>query len=131
MERPPAPVAPRRAPRIPRRVERLCTGAQRPRFLGYLANVSETGAFIQCSCPRAEGTRLDLRVHLGREPDALVHVGGRVIWTRRYAGRNQPSAGMGIEFETPGGRDLERLRAFLRDESARRTLSAPAPVPAR
>lgn len=125
MEHPPSAVAPRRAPQIPRRVELLPEGAHRPRFLGYLANVSESGAFIQCSCPRPQGARLHLWIHLGREPEALLCGWGRVIWTRGYAGRNEPSAGMGIEFEAASVRDLERLRAFLLDERARPSVSAP------
>jgi hypothetical protein len=83
-----------------------------PRFLGYLSNISETGAFIQCSRPRPVGTRLRVRLHLGRAEQEIVELDAQVIWIRSYAGRNRPSAGMGLQFKELGAAPRGAIRHF-------------------
>jgi uncharacterized protein (TIGR02266 family) len=93
-----APAA-RREPRVPSRVEFHRDAAGDLRFLGYLSDISATGAFIQCSRPRDIGTQLRVRLHLGRAEHEIIDLDAEVIWTRSYAGKNGPSAGMGLEFK--------------------------------
>jgi hypothetical protein len=108
----PSEPALRRNPRVPSRVEFRREVGSEPRFLGYLSNISETGAFIQCSCPRPTETRLRVRLHLGRADHEVVEVDAQVIWTRSYAGRNRPSPGMGIQFESLGPAARGAIRHF-------------------
>jgi len=116
-EAPPANLgtpAPRHGPRIPPRVETRRPDGGRARFLGYVANISATGAFVQCSLPREEGTPLALRVHLGNKPDQTIELEARVVWIRGYAGRNRPSAGMGLEFCDVDKQVRKAIRAFCK-----------------
>jgi hypothetical protein len=94
------------------RVESRPEAATEPRFLGYLSNVSETGGFIQCTRPRPVGTRLPLRLHLGRSASDVVDLEAEVIWTRSYGGRNRPSAGMGIRFRNLVPAACDAIRGF-------------------
>ena len=81
-----------------------------PRFLGYLANISENGAFVQCSNPRPVGTTFSLRLRLPGGPAEGLACAGEVIWARGHAGVDGPGAGMGIRFAA----DLEEgAREFL------------------
>jgi len=66
-----APAA-RREPRVPSRVEFHRDAAGDLRFLGYLSDISATGAFIQCSRPRDIGTQLRVRLHLGRAEHEII-----------------------------------------------------------
>jgi hypothetical protein len=101
---PPAPEpAPRSRPRAPLRIEAVGDAARGPRFLGYLANMSETGAFVQSSNPRPPGTRLKMKLHLLGRRKRPFYVQAEVRWTRGYGGLTGPTPGMGIEFV-----DLER-----------------------
>ena len=63
MEASPAPAV-RRAMEPPLRVEALPARRSRAHFVGYAANVSETGIFVQCSKPRPVGQRIKLVLHL-------------------------------------------------------------------
>jgi hypothetical protein len=83
----------------------------KPRFLAYLANLSDTGAFLQCSRPRDEGTPLALRLHLGSAAEDTVDLEALVIWSRGYGGRTRPTAGMGVQFR---GLD-QKTRDMIRD----------------
>lgn len=95
---------------IPGRAVVLRAGSSRERFLGYVGDISETGAFVQCSNPRSPGALLELRLHLGRDPRWALRCSGEVIWTRGYGGSTGPSPGMGIEFRRldPASRELLR-----------------------
>ena len=104
--------APRRRLRNPFRVESRVKGDHDPRFLGYLGDISESGAFVQCSRPRLAGTPVALRLHLSGRESGPVDLEGHVIWSRGYGGRLEPCAGMGIQFRSlePDARVL--LREF-------------------
>ncbi len=91
------PPAHRRVFRTPLRVESVRDGDV-PRFLGYVGNLSTTGAFVQSAQPRQPGTRLELRVHLPDPVRAPVVCVGEVVWARGYAGILGPGPGMGIRF---------------------------------
>lgn len=104
--------APRRSLRIPLPVETLRTEDGAPRFLGYLENISTSGVFIQCASPRAEGTRLSVRMRLPGLATPLDAVGLEVVWTRGYRGRNGPAPGMGLRFVEPAGGALGEVRKF-------------------
>ena len=94
--------ASRRTPRVPWRAASR-RGPTR-RFLGYISNLSESGAFIQCSIPRPEGTQLSVRLYLGPNEEQGVDFDAQVVWTRGYGGRSNPAAGMGIEFTSIGAK---------------------------
>jgi Tfp pilus assembly protein PilZ len=93
-------------------VESRPEAGSEPRFLGYLSSISETGAFIQCTRPRAVGASLIVRLHLGRSEREVVELEVQVIWTRSYAGRNRPSAGMGVQFKSFGASARDVIRDF-------------------
>ncbi len=104
----------RRDLRTPLRTEVLVGEERSPRFLGYAANLSEEGAFIQSLNPRPLGTLLEICMHAPRESFTCQV---EVIWVRRYAGRNAPCPGMGVRLLHLARPLTERLRAFcaLRD----------------
>lgn len=86
----------RRTLRVPLPVEIIDAAGVRPRFLGYLANISASGLFVQCARPRDKGTRLSLRFRLPGTSEPIHCAEAEVIWTRGYAGRSGPAPGMGI-----------------------------------
>jgi hypothetical protein len=73
-------------------------GEKRTHFLGYGANLSETGVFVQSLAPRPPGTRLNLVLHLGGVNGARICSEAEVRWCRGYGGKKGPSAGMGLRF---------------------------------
>jgi hypothetical protein len=89
--------APRSAFAPPLRVELVGDGARGPRFLGYVGNLSATGAFLQCGSPRELGTRLKLKIH-ARKSHRSLYAEVEVRWARGYNGRSGPCPGMGVQF---------------------------------
>jgi hypothetical protein len=102
------PPARRRVFRPPLRAESLREGGT-PRFLGYVGDLSITGAFVQSSRPHPEGTHLELRLHLPDPVRAPVVCVGEVVWTRGYAGALAPGPGMGIRFLEVTASTIEAL----------------------
>jgi Tfp pilus assembly protein PilZ len=101
--------AKRRLLRIPLPVELVGKDEERPRFLGYLADVSLSGGFVQCSSPREQGTRLSIQLRLPGVAQPVRVPDAEVIWTRGYLGVRGRSPGMGVQF-----RELEpAARAVL------------------
>ncbi len=96
--------------RVPRRAVVLRVDLPGERFLGYVGDLTETGAFIQCSSPRSQGSLLEMRLHLGRGPGQVLDCSARVIWTRGYAGALGPCPGMGVEFSEIDAAGRELLR---------------------
>ena len=86
----------RRSLRVPLPVELVDESGARPRFLGYLGNVSASGLFVQCARPRDKGTRLSLRFRIPGASQPIHCPEAEVIWTRGYGGRSGPAPGMGI-----------------------------------
>jgi len=103
-----APLSPakRKLLRPPMRIECARDGDHGTHFLGYGANLSETGVFIQSLAPRPPGTRLRLILHLGGPTGTRICSEAEVRWTRGYGGKKAPSAGMGLRFTNlrPGDR---------------------------
>jgi Tfp pilus assembly protein PilZ len=110
--RPPESPAPRRNLRVPARTEFVPEGSATPRFLGYVANLSETGAFVQSSNPRPVGTKLCMIIHLERHSFRIVECEAEVMWVRGYAGNEGPSPGMGVRFFSVDATMRAALRAF-------------------
>lgn len=81
----------------PLRVEGLRDSDRRPFFLGYAANLSEGGIFVQCSKSRPEGSVLRIALHLPSRLGGVLVADAEVRWVRRYAGRCAPAAGMGLK----------------------------------
>lgn len=104
--------APRRTLRIPLPVEILLQEEKVGRFLGYVASVSECGAFIQCSRPRPVGTSLRVLLRLPGAPLSGVRCWGVIVWTRGYGGAEGPSQGMGLRFTGMEESSLNFLRRF-------------------
>ncbi len=94
----PSGPAKRKLLRPPMRIECAREDDGGTHFLGYGANLSETGAFVQCLAPRPEGTRLKLVLHLGGSSGVRICSEAEVRWTRGYGGKKGPSAGMGVRF---------------------------------
>lgn len=94
----PSGPAKRKLLRPPMRIECAREDDSGTHFLGYGANVSETGVFVQCMAPRPEGTRLKLVLHLGGSTGTRICSEAVVRWTRGYGGKKGPSAGMGVRF---------------------------------
>jgi hypothetical protein len=95
---PPQNLSPRRKLAVPRRTEILCGQAGERRFLGYAANLSPSGAFIQCSNSRPTGTKLRMVLHLSHAAADALEVEAEVIWVRGYSGKRGPCPGMGVRF---------------------------------
>jgi hypothetical protein len=94
----PSGPAKRRLLRPPLRIECAREGGRGTHFLGYAANISETGVFVQSLAPRPPGTRLHLVLHLGGANGARICSDAEVRWCRGYGGKKGPSAGMGMRF---------------------------------
>ncbi len=90
--------AKRRALRVPLPVEIVGKEDERPRFLGYLADISLSGGFVQCSSPRELGTRLSIQLRLPGVEHPVRCPDAEVIWTRGYNGVRGRSPGMGVQF---------------------------------
>lgn len=112
MPLPPNPAL-RRALRVPLPVQSVNSrDAGPPRFLGYLANVSETGAFVQCTNPRAIGTRLSLQLRLPGIEDRVLCDSAQIVWTRHFSSTDGRSPGMGMRFVEVGSETRHALRRF-------------------
>lgn len=127
MTGPPQNLSPRRKLAVPRRTEMVCGEGAARRFLGYAANVSPGGAFIQCSNSRPPGTKLRLVLHLSRAAADIVELEAEVVWVRGYGGKRGPCPGMGIRFAGLS-KELElRLKEFCQQSEA--VPWPPDPVP--
>jgi len=80
------------------RIECARAAGRRNHFLGYGADVSETGVFVQSLAPRPPGTRLRLVMHLAGAGSEPITSDAEVRWVRGYGGKRGPSAGMGMHF---------------------------------
>lgn len=71
-------------------------------FLGYLADITDSGAMVQSHDPIPSGTLYSLRVELpeGLESQAGVVIHARSVWERKE--RNAVFHNAGFEFENPG-----------------------------
>lgn len=94
--------------RPPLRIECAGESSRGPHFLGYAANLSETGMFVQSLALRPPGTKLRLVLHLAGSKGPEIHSEAEVRWTRSYQGKRAASAGMGLRFTTlkPSDRSL-------------------------
>jgi Tfp pilus assembly protein PilZ len=84
----------------------------RPCFLGYVENLSATGAFIQSARPRTAGSQIQMRLHLPVPGAAPIACLSEVVWTRDLGGVERRSPGMGVRFleiEPAAIEALERL----------------------
>ncbi len=109
---------PRRLLRPPLRVQIAPDDEEcgRPGFLGYAANISENGIFVQCANPRADGTVVRLLVHVpGAE--APLSCDAEVRWFRSYDGKIGPSAGMGLRLIDPSDETQSFLQRLCSSES--------------
>jgi len=120
------PIAPRRVLRIPLPVQSFSGAGSSPRFLGYLANLSQTGAFVQCSAPRPVGTYMCLLLRLPEAPNREIQCSAEIVWTRGYAGTRGPCQGMGVRFVEIAEQAQRFLRRFCAEEEAS---SEPVPPP--
>jgi PilZ domain-containing protein len=90
--------AKRRPLKPPMRIECARKAGQPSYFLGYGANLSETGVFIQSLALREPGTRLRLVMHLQNPSGEPIATDAEVRWVRHYAGKRAASPGMGLKF---------------------------------
>lgn len=93
-----SPPAKRRKLKPPLRIECARSAGRPNHFLGYGANLSETGVFVQSLAPRAPGTRLRLVMHFAHAGAEPICSEAEVRWVRGYGGKRGPSAGMGLRF---------------------------------
>jgi len=107
-----SPPAKRRKLSPPLRIECARGAGRRNHFLGYAANLSETGVFVQSLAPRAPGTRLRLVMHLTRTAEEPISTEAEVRWVRGYGGKRAPSAGMGLRFMGLRPSDRSLLQAL-------------------
>ena len=106
----------RRTLRVPLSVQSVSPSeAGSPRFLGYLANVSESGVFVQCTSPRPVGTRLCLQLRLPGVEDRVLCDAAEIVWTRRYSKGDEGSPGMGFRFVDLDSESKAVLRRFCAD----------------
>jgi uncharacterized protein (TIGR02266 family) len=93
-----SPPAKRRSLKPPLRIECARSAGRPNHFLGYGANLSETGVFVQSLAPRPAGTRLRLVMHMVGSGSEPIATDAEVRWVRGYGGKRAPSAGMGLRF---------------------------------
>ena len=98
--------------RPPLRIECTREGRDGSYFLGYAANLSETGVFVQCLAPRPTGTRLRLVLHMAGSKGPQIHSEAEVRWVRNYRGKRAASAGMGMRFTGLKPSDRSLLQAM-------------------
>jgi Tfp pilus assembly protein PilZ len=115
MTGPPQNLSPRRKLAVPRRTETVSKDGATRRFLGYTANLSQSGAFIQCSNSRPVGTKLRLVLHLSRAAVDVLELEAEVIWVRGYGGKRGPCPGMGIRFAGLPTELKLRLKKFCQE----------------
>jgi uncharacterized protein (TIGR02266 family) len=121
MALPPVPAL-RRALRVPLPVQSAAPAAPGPpRFLGYLANVSETGVFVQCTTPRPVGTRLALQLRLPGHDRHVLCDSAEIVWTRSFANTEEGSPGMGIRIVEIEPESRLLLRRFCEQGGPRGT----------
>ena len=113
-----AATAPRRAFRVPLRVETAASQGERPRFIGYAGDLSVTGVFVQSTRPRTPGERVDLCIYLPDPVKQAVMCVGEVVWTRGYRGAVHPAPGMGIRFVAIEAEGVEALARFCAEHPA-------------
>ena len=109
------PSACRRSFRVPLRAE-TARRTDRPRFLGYVGNLSTSGAFVQSLRPRPPGTRLTFRIHLPQPGSDPLDCIGEVVWVRGTADR-ELAPGMGIRFRRVAPPGVEALARVCRTRS--------------
>ena len=107
----PSGPAKRKLLRPPMRIECAREDNHGTHFLGYGANISETGVFVQSMAPRPAGTRLQLVLHLGGASGTRIYSEAEVRWSRGYAGMKGPSAGMVLRFTGMRPADRSQLLA--------------------
>ena len=109
----------RHEPCRPLRVEGVRGERGERYFLGYAANLSKSGIFVQCSAPRPRGSLLRLALHLPLVPSRVLFSNAEVCCVRSYSGRRGPAAGMGLELLDlhPSARAL--LRSYVKQLARR------------
>ncbi|MCP4005890.1 MAG: hypothetical protein GY725_17000 [bacterium] len=125
---PNGPPAPRRDLRNPIRVECVRASGDKPFFMGYAGNLSETGVFINCMNPRPAGTRVRLVLHMPGISQRRFSSIAEVRWQRDYDGRNAPPSGMGLRFMelSTGVRSMLRVFCASNEPDTFRKLLTPA-----
>jgi hypothetical protein len=113
---PAEPAAPRRRLLPPLRAETVGDPQRGPRFLGYAADLSSTGLFLQSTYPRDPGTRFKLKLHLRGRQVRPLYAEVEVRWCRGYSGLPGPSPGMGVVFLDLGRRERRLLSRVLADD---------------
>ena len=98
--------------RPPLRIECAREGRAGTHFLGYAANLSETGVFVQCLALRPVGTKLRLLLHMAGSKGPEIQTDAEVRWTRGYKGKRAASAGMGLRFTSLKPSDRSILQAM-------------------
>jgi hypothetical protein len=122
-----SPPAKRRSLRPPLRIECARPAGRKNFYLGYGADLSETGVFVQSLAPRPPGTRMRLVMHFAGAGSEPICSDAEVRWVRRYGGKRGPSAGMGMHFL--GMRPSDRsLLQTLCSAPAMRTAAEIAPL---
>ena len=87
-------------------------GDGKPRFLGYVSDVSETGLFVQSSNPREVGRQLEVEFRLPEEPRPVRVKSAEVIWSRGHEGVSGPCPGMGLRFVAISHEAQAAIRRF-------------------
>jgi hypothetical protein len=119
--------SPRRILSIPLPVETR-VAADDARFLGYLQDVSVTGAFVQSCAPRPPGTCLSIRLRLPGLAVPLECPQAEVVWSRPYQGRGGPAPGMGVRLRRLTPEVRTQIRRFC--EAPRIETAPKRPSPA-
>ena len=92
---------------------------QAPQHLGYLVNLSETGAFVESASPPPTGTCLSLVLNLPTGSGQRVTCRGEVVWTRLSRTVDALQPGMGIRFIAVIGNESRLLlKSFCRTVNA-------------
>ena len=120
------PPAKRRVLRPPLRIECARAAGRKNHFLGYGADVSETGVFVQSLAPRPPGTRLRLVMHFSAAGSRADHAPTqKCVGCAATAGSAAPSRGHGHALSRACG---PRTRVSCRHSAARRACASAADI---
>lgn len=100
----------RKHARIPTQLRCWCEGANVTLY-ARIANLSEGGLFVRTSTPLAEGTRAQVRLSPGAEPE--IHATATVVWLRDSEEPAGRPPGMALRFESLDADALASLRRII------------------
>lgn len=92
--------------------------AENAHSIGYSADISSGGLFLETAIPLSVDTRLNVEFKLP-VTDSIIRCVARVAWNNPLEQRKKPQlpAGVGVQFTDIAMADMDAIRDFVRGES--------------